>query len=158
MKHRKNIISLFLLLLAWVLPVTAAASTTTLSTSVPANISLTVEIKGNGTVWVGNQKITKTSVVSIPRNEDITISLQSGTGYRIASVYLNETDISNKIKNGNLILDNLAFDSVLSVHFVKHTTVLPGDNPPTGDAIVSSVICCSMSMMLLFFLLNRKRK
>lgn len=158
MKHRKNIISLFLLLLAWVLPVTAAASTTTLSTSVPTNISLTLEISGNGTVWVRNQKITKTSVVSIPRNEDITISFQSGTGHRIASVYLNGMDVSNKIKNGKLVLDSLSFDSVLSVRFVKYATVLPWDNPPTGDEIMGSLLCCSMSMMALFFLLNRKRK
>lgn len=158
MKHRKNIISLFLLLLAWVLPVTAAASTTNLSTSVPADISLTVEVKGNGIVWVENQRITKTSVVSIPRNEDITISLQSGTGYRIASVHLNGADISNKLKNGKLTLDGMAFDSILSAHFVKRATVLPGDNPPTGDGIAKSVICCSMSMMALFVLLDKKRK
>lgn len=158
MKHGKNIISLFLLLLAWVLPVTAAASTTNLSTSVPADISLTVEVKGNGIVWVGNRRITKTGVVSIPRNEEITISLQSGTEYRIASVHLNGADISNKLKNGKLTLDSMAFDSILSVQFAKRATVLPGDNPPTGDGIAKSVICCSMSMLALLVLPNRKRK
>lgn len=158
MKHRKNIIFLFLLLLAWVLPVTAAASTTTLSTSVPANVSLTVEITGKGAVWIGNQKILKTSVVSIPRNQDITISIQSGTGYRLASVSLNGTNLSNKMQNGKMLLDDMAFDGVLTIRFVKHATVLPGENPPTGDKIVSSVTCCSMSMMALFCLLNRKHK
>lgn len=157
MKHRKNIIFLFLLLLAWLLPVTAAANTTTLSTSVPTTVSLTVEINGKGTVWVDDQKLTKTNTISIPRNQDVSVTIQAGNGYRLASVSLNDADVGGKIRSGKLTLDGMAFDGVLSVRFAKYATVLPGENPPTGDKIVVFMLCCSMSMMTLFLILKKKR-
>lgn len=130
MKHRKNIISLFLLLLAWVLPVTAAASTTTLSTSVPANVSLTVEIAGKGTVWVGNQKLAQTGTVFVPRHDQIQISLRPNQGYEVASVLLNGVNITSQMKNGNLTLKMNGADQTLAVEFVRTENQLPKPDFP----------------------------
>lgn len=154
MKHKTNIISLFLLLLAWVLPLlipaTAAASTTNLVTLVPMHVALKVEINGKGTVMVGDYKLKKTGKVQIPRNQEMRISFQPGTGYELSSVELNGREVTEQMRDGKLIIAGSHQDRVLSVLFRRSSSIGSEINPQTGDQNIFSFIAvlCLTAFML----------
>ena len=134
MKHRKRITSLFVLLLAWVLllcmPVSVAAGSTDLTTSVPSNVTLTVEVGGKGTVWVGIHRIRREQTLSVPRNEQTETSLRPDRGYEVASILLDGTDITSQMKNGTLTLDVTGTEHKLSVAFARSNSQYPKPDLP----------------------------
>ena len=71
------------------MPVRALALTTVLSTNVPDEVSLRVEITGEGTVTVGEVLITATGTVSVKRHQSFTVSLEPKSGYQVSEVRLN---------------------------------------------------------------------
>ena len=71
MKHRScqkiiPLLTLLCVLLCW-MPVRALALTTVLSTNVPDEVSLRVEITGKGTVAVGERRLSSTGTVTVKR-------------------------------------------------------------------------------------------
>lgn len=137
MKHRKQIT---VLLLAWVLllcmPVKATAGSTTITTTVPSHVSLTVEVTGKGSVRIGTHRIRTSQTVSVPRSEQVKIYLRPNYGYEVESVLLDGTDITSQIKNDTLILDTVFADQTLSVTFVRSESQCPNpDLPDTGHPV-----------------------
>lgn len=151
-----------LLLLAWMLPnlllLPAGASSTHLTTSVPTHVSLTVEITGKGTLWVNGEKITRTTTLAIPRNQDCTISAQPGYGYTLYTGFLDGKSVTQTLADGTLVLQQPYQGSTLTVCFRSTRSPLPGENPPTGDSgiWVALGLCC-LSLLLLWQVLCIRR-
>ena len=80
-------------------PVRALALTTVLSSNVPDEISLRVEITGKGTVAVGEKRLSSTGTVAVKRHQPFTVTLSPRQGYRITAVSLNGKSVLSSLKN-----------------------------------------------------------
>lgn len=163
MKHRncQKIIPLliFLCVLLCCMPVRALALATELSTNVPGTVSLRVEITGSGTVSVGGEHLSLTGTVTVKRHQPFTVTLSPRQGYRVTAVKLNGRSVFHLLRNGELTVDDLNLDGVLSVTFSKTANSQNGSNPKTGDPYVVPAMATAMiSMMALVFMLSRKKK
>lgn len=162
MKHRscQKIIQLltFLCVLLCCTPVRALALTTVLSTNVPDEVSLRVEITGKGTVAIGEKKLSSTGTVAVKRHQPFTVTLSPQQGYRVTAVSLNGQSVLSSLKNEKLTVEDLNLDGVLSVTFTKTASSHYGSNPKTGDPyVVPAVASALISMTALLLILSRKR-
>lgn len=161
MKHRScqkiiPLLTLLCVLLCW-MPVRALALTTVLSTNVPDEVSLRVEITGKGTVTVGEKKLSSTGTVAVKRHQPFTVTLSPRQGYRITAVSLNGESVLSSLKNGKLTVEELNLDGVLSVTFTKTASSNHGSNPKTGDQYaVPAMASALISMTALILVLSRK--
>lgn len=149
-----------LLLQAWMLPhlllLPAGASSTHLTTSVPTHISLTVEITGKGTLWVNGEKITRTTTLTIPRDQDCTITTQPGSGYQLSAAFWEGEPVTQPLLEGTLVLPHPCQEGTLTVCFRSTRAPLPGENPPTGDpGIWAAFGVCILSLLLLWTVLPK---
>lgn len=163
MKHRNSqkIIPLliFLCVLLCCIPIRAYALTTELSADVPDTVSLRIEITGKGTVSVGGESLSQTGSVTVKRHQPFTVTLSPQQGYRVTAISLNGKSVLHLLKNGELTVDDLNLDGVLSVTFTKTASSQNGSNPKTGDPYVVPAMATAMiSMMALVFMLSRKKK
>lgn len=163
MKHRNSqeIIPLliFLSVLLCCMPVRALALATELSTNVPDTVSLRVEITGSGTVSVGAENLSHTGTLTVKRHQPFAVTLSPQQGYRVTAVSLNGKSVLHLLKNGELTVDDLNLDSVLSVTFTKTAISQNGSNPKTGDPYVVPAMATTMiSMTALILVLSRKKK
>ena len=110
-------------------PVTAATNSTTLTTTVPETLLLSVELQGSGTVIVDGTEYTESSVVQTPRNKDIVLQINPDDGWCIKSVIWGGNDITEKAKAGNVTLPGINEETALCVEFEKIAST-----PVTGDA------------------------
>lgn len=162
MKHRScqkiiPLLTFLCVLLCWI-PVRALALTTVLSTNVPDEVSLRVEIIGKGTVAVGEKKLSSTGTVAIKRHQPFTVTLSPQQGYRVTAVSLNGQSVLPSLKNGKLTVEDLNLDGVLSVTFTKTASGHYGSNPKTGDPYVAPAVASALiSMTALLLILFRKR-
>lgn len=161
MKHRScqkiiPLLTLLCALLCW-MPVRALALTTVLSTNVPDEVSLRVEITGKGTVTVGEKKLSSTGTVAVKRHQSFTVALSPQQGYRVTAVSLNGKSVLSSLKNGKLTVEELNLDGVLSVTFTKTASSHHGSNPKTGDRyVVPAMASALLSMTALILVLSRK--
>ena len=109
-------------------PLCVSAVDTTLTTSVPANHTIQLEIKGKGTVIIDGRQYLKSQTISIQRHKEAVIKIQAAQGYYIRSVTYNQENITHLFNNGNWTMPKVESDITLSVIFVKDS-----GNPPTGD-------------------------
>lgn len=163
MKHRNSqkIIPLliFLCVLLCCMPVRALALATELSANVPDTVSLRVEITGSGTVVVGDERLSHTGTVTVRRHQPFTVTLSPQQGYRVTAVSLNGESVFHLLRNGELTIDDLNLDGVLSVTFTKTASNQNGSNPKTGDPYVVPAMATAMiSMTALILVLSRKKK
>ena len=164
MKHRscQKIIPLLTLLgvLLCCTPVRALALTTVLSTNIPDEVSLRVEITGKGTVAVGEKRLSSTGTVAVKRHQPFTVTLSPRQGYRVTAVSLNGQSVLPSIQNGKLTVEDLNLDGVLSVTFTKTASSHHESNPKTGDrsVVVPAMASALLSMTALILVLSRKKK
>lgn len=161
MKYRNiqkllTVLPLLCVLLCW-MPVRALALTTVLSTNVPDEVSLRVEITGKGTVAIGEKKLSSTGTVAVKRHQPFTVTLSPQQGYRVTAVSLNGQSVLSSLKNGKLTVEDLNLDGVLSVTFTKTASGHYGSNPKTGDPyVVPAMASALISMTALMLILFRK--
>ena len=149
---------IFPCVLLCLMPVRARASTTNLTTGVPDEVSLHVEITGEGTVTVGEVRLSATETVSVKRHQPVTVSLKPKSGYQVSDVRLNGESVLDSLKDGKLVIDALNLDGTLSVTFSKIPGSWNGSNPRTGDqSIVSAIASALLSMTALVLVLSRKK-
>lgn len=149
---------IFPCVLLCLMPVRARASTTNLTTGVPDEVSLHVEITGEGTVTVGEVRLSATGTVSVKRHQPVTVSLKPKSGYQVSDVRLNGESVLDSLKDGKLVIDALNLDGTLSVTFSKIPGSWNGSNPRTGDqSIVSAIASALLSMTALVLVLSRKK-
>ena len=139
-------------LLCWI-PTQALALTTVLSTNVPDEVSLRVEITGKGTVTVGEGRFSATGTVSVKRHQPFALFLKPKSGYQVSEVRLNGKSVLVSLKDGKLVIDALNLDGTLSVTFSKIPGSWNGSNPRTGDqqgtAAMIAALTAAASLMLL---------
>ena len=119
------------------MPVRALALTTVLSTNVPDEVSLRVEIK---------------------RHQSFTVSLEPKSGYQVSEVRLNGKSVLVSLKDGKLVIDALNLDGTLSVTFSKIPGSWNGSNPRTGDQqVIPAMLSALISTTALLLALSRKK-
>lgn len=141
------------------MPVRALASTTNLTTGVPDEVSLHVEITGEGTVTVGEVRLSAAGTVSVKRHQPVTVSLEPKSGYQVSEVRLNGKSVLASLKDGKLVIDALNLDGTLSVTFSKTPGSWNGSNPRTGDqqATVAMIAALTAAASLMLLQLLRKK-
>ena len=128
---RKKKVSLLLLLAVLCIacmPLTAFAHETTLTTTVPSQCPMKIEIVGNGKVEVEGTSYTETSIVQVKRHTETEFVFIPDEGYMLQAVSYDGEDVLAKIHNDTLVLPEVSEDSVLKVVFVSNGTV-----PKTGE-------------------------
>lgn len=162
MKCRNNLrpflILTFLCVLLCCMPVRALASTTNLTTGVPDEVSLHVEITGEGTVTVGEVRLSATGTVSVKRHQPVTVSLKPKSGYQVSDVRLNGESVLGSLKDGKLVIDALNLDGTLSVTFSKIPGSWNGSNPRTGDQQAMTAMIAALTAAVSLMLLRLLRK
>ncbi|MFR5775814.1 MAG: hypothetical protein ACLUFZ_09075 [Oscillospiraceae bacterium] len=162
MKCRNNLRSFliltFLCVLLCLMPVRARASTTNLTTGVPDEVSLHVEITGEGTVTVGEVRLSATRTVSVKRHQPVTVSLKPKSGYQVSDVRLNGKSVLASLKDGKLVINALNLDGTLSVTFSKIPGSWNGSNPRTGDQQGTTAMIAALTAAASLMLLQLLRK
>lgn len=140
------------------MPVRALASTTNLTTGVPDEVSLHVEITGEGTVTVGEVRHSATGTVSVKRHQPFTASLEPKSGYQVSDVCLNGESVLASLKDGKLVINALNLDGTLSVTFSKIPGSWNGSNPRTGDQQGTTAMIAALTAAASLMLLQLLRK
>lgn len=152
------ILPLLCVLLCWI-PAQALAPTTNLTTGVPDEVSLRVEITGEGTVTIGEVRLSATGTVFVKRHQPFTVSLEPKSGYQVSEVRLNGESVLDSLKDGKLVIDALNLDGTLSVTFSKIPGSWNGSNPRTGDQqVIPAMLSTLISMTALLLALSHKKK
>lgn len=125
-------------------PVTAATNSTTLTTTVPETLSLSVEMRGCGTVIVDGTEYTESSVVQTARNKDIVLQIIPDDGWCIKSVVWGGNDITEKAKAGNVTLPGINEETAICVEFEKTAST-----PATGDTFSSAYVAFLMVISII---------
>ncbi len=154
---RKLTACLFVLAIWVLLPVTAYAQETTLTTKVPSSHTLYVDIAGNGEVVVDGVPCKQTGELQIQRGTTPQVSVKPADSAVLKNVLLNEKDITEELRKGIYKMPQMCFDAKLTVVFEAVT-----GTPQTGDPIPVTALCFAMVLslagVLCCFLLPRKRK
>lgn len=140
------------------MPVRVLASTTNLTTGVPDEVSLHVEITGEGIVTVGGVRLSATGTVSVKRHQPVTVSLKPKSGYQVSDVRLNGESVLDSLKDGKLVIDALNLDGTLSVTFYKIPGSWNGSNPRTGDQQGTTAMIAALTAAASLMLLQLLRK
>lgn len=106
-----------------------SAVDTTLTTSVPANHTIQLDIKGKGTVVIDGKQYSKTQNLSIQRHSEPSIQIQVSRGYSVRSVTYNQENITHLFNSGKWTMPKVESDVVLTVVFTRD-----GSSPPIDDA------------------------
>lgn len=162
----KRILSMFILIgmliLPLLFPLTASAEVTTLSTSVPQQATLSVEIIGKGTVTVNNTSTRDNAKFLVDRLVDVNVFISANSNHSLKAVYLNGTDVTADLKNSLLTIENIQFDTNLVIKFAPKGSGYSVDVPFTGDTfhLYAMLLCLlgSLIMLIILFLGKRKKK
>lgn len=114
--YNRIILSLLAALLLC-LPVVSFAAETTLTTTVPSDFTLNVDIQGKGTVIVDGNAYNTDTALTIDRLKETKIDVTPFAGYKLKSLYYNGENVLPKLSSGTLVLPPLEQDSVLKVVF-----------------------------------------
>lgn len=121
---------LFTFVMSICMPLTAYAQDTKLTTTVPSQFLLKIEIDGKGKVQVGEKCFSETTTVSVKRHTKTAITVIPAANYEIKSVLYNGEAITDNLQNHTLILPEPTDDSILSITFEeKAQPPQTGDNP-----------------------------
>ena len=159
----KRIISAFILIgtlmVPLLFPVTVSAEVTTLSTSVPKQVTLSVEITGKGTVTVNGHSSGNNATYPVNRLENISVLVTADSDYLLKAVYLDGADVTDVLNHGLLTIENIQFDTDLTVVFTQKSSCISGTNPATGDLfhLYEFLLCWFGSLIMLMLLLLSKR-
>lgn len=162
MSRRKNtayklIHRLILAAIVMMLPITVWAQETTLTTVVPSNHVLYLEMTGEGAIVVDGVVYTQSADIQIQRKSRPVISLQLTDGNEVKSVIWGSEDITEAIKKGSWTMPEVTEDVVLTVTFEKTSST-----PQTGDAPRPDqwfiIAALSLIGMIICWLMRKKQK
>ena len=81
------------------IPFPAFASKTTLTTTVPAQFSVKLEVEGNGKVEVNGKSYTESTVREVNRHTKSEFRLTPNSGYEIKSVFFNGENVFSELRD-----------------------------------------------------------
>ena len=133
----------------------AAATNTTLTTTVPETLPLLLELSGKGTVTINGVAYTQSETIEIPRNATIELQITPDTGKNIKSVIYNGLDYTNKAENGKLALPAITGEAMLCVSFAEIAST-----PMTGDpyTLLCLVVLMHLSLIGIIATLSFRKK
>lgn len=130
MKKSLALLTALILVMALALPAAATEGSTTLTVVLPDSYTLTLTIRGKGTVRIGDTVYQKTSQVTPDRLEPVTITVTPQKGWELYTVSLDGKAQTIQKSGWSLKLDGMTADMTLAVRFTS--TAAPA---PTGDRI-----------------------
>ena len=84
----------------------------------PQTYSLSISVSDGGSVSYGDVTITnETQTFSINEGGSATLTFTTNTGYRIASVKVNDVDVTSQVSNNQLTISNIADNTTVVVTF-----------------------------------------
>ena len=128
--YRNKICAVLLaaILIICCVPFPAFASKTTLTTTVPAQFSVKLEVEGNGKVEVNGKSYTESTVIEVNRHTKTEFRLTPNSDYELKSVFFNGEDVFSELSDNTFILRETTSNSTLKVTFTPKST-----QPQTGD-------------------------
>lgn len=129
--YRNKICAVLLaaILIICCVPFPAFASKTTLTTTVPAQFSVKLEVEGNGKVEVNGKSYTESTVIEVNRHTKTEFRLTPNSDYELKSVFFNGEDVFSELRDSIFALQEIESDSVLKVTFTpKSLPLKTGDN------------------------------
>lgn len=156
MKRKTICFLLISYILFSVSPLWVSAVDTTLTTSVPANHTIQLVIKGKGTVIIDGKQYSETHTISIQRHSEPSVQIQAARGYSIRTVTYNQENVTHLFNSGKWTIPKVESDISLSVVFITNS-----GNPPTGDTFNPwLLVLCILSLLglLACALMVRKHK
>lgn len=152
MKKTWALLMAFILVLAMALPAAATEGSTTLTVVLPDSYTLTLTIRGKGTVRIGDTVYQKTSQVTLDRLEPFTITVTPQKGWELYNVTLDGKAQTIQKSGWSLKLDGFPGDMTLAVRFTS--TAAPA---PTGDRIWLFAGLLVLSAAGLFLCLKKRK-
>lgn len=126
-KNSLKVLAVLLIVFIYTLPFSVFAAETTLTTTVPSEFSMKIEIIGSGCVSIGGKSYFNNTEIKIPRHEESLFSVRAEKSFLVKAVLLNGEDVTEKLENGTFSFLPEA-NAELQVFFEKDSEV-----PKTGD-------------------------
>ncbi len=153
-KNKICAVLLAAILIICCVPFPAFASKTTLTTTVPAQFSVKLEVEGNGKVEVNGKSYTESTVIEVNRHTKTEFRLTPNSDYELKSVFFNGEDVFSELSDNTFILQEITSNSTLKVTFTPKN-----DSPKTGDdnfAFCVYAILLIMSVAGIVFAIKKK--
>lgn len=157
-KFKRTVMLLAVFLLTQI-PFSAFAAETTLTTTVPSEFSVKIEIEGKGSVISDGVEYSENAEITVKRNEDVSYKIVPAEGYEIKSVFYNNADVTESLKDG-VITIFAEGNGVLKITF----SAIP-QSPQTGDDsnLIGAIITMMLSLAIMvaltvWFIKNKKEQ
>ena len=153
-KNKICAVLLAAILIICCVPFPAFASKTTLTTTVPAQFSVKLEVEGNGKVEVNGKSYTESTVIEVNRHTKTEFRLTPNSDYELKSVFFNGEYVFSELSDNTFILREATSNSTLKVTFMpKSDSLKTGDN---SFPLRIYVILMMMSVAGIAFAVNKK--
>jgi hypothetical protein len=84
----------------------------------PTVYSLTITASGNGTASYGGTRVrSKTTTFEVTEGSSVSVTFAPDNGYRVASVWVNNTHVTANVKNNQYTVSNVSGDITMNVAF-----------------------------------------
>ena len=129
--HKNKICAVLLvaILIICCIPLPAFASETTLTTTVPAQVSVKLEVEGNGKVEVNGKSYTESTTIEVNRHTKTEFYIIPNSDYELTAVLYNGEDVFSELSGNTFALQEVIGDSVLRIIFTPKS-----NSPQTGDS------------------------
>lgn len=121
---------------------TSFATSTFLTTKVPEKCKLTIEIIGDGSVFVNNEVYTKSTQVEFNQDSKIIISQKPAKNYELQKAVWEDMDITKMLLNGNYQASFFNNTTLKVVFSEKGTPILTGDNYQLSKWLIVLLLVC----------------
>ncbi len=138
MKRAGQIALLWIAICLLALPVLAAS--TTLTIQVPDDMTVDLSIDGKGTVLVQGTAYESSTVLSVPRNEVLVLSVLPDEGWQLKRALVNGKDRTQDLYGDSVTITESAEGLSITILFAR--TNCP---PQTGDL---TILLCTGTMLL----------
>ena len=128
-KNKICAVLLIAILLVACIPVSVFASETTLTTTVPSQVSVKLEIEGNGKIEVNGKSYTESTTIEVNRHTKTEFYIISNSDYELKAILYNDENVFSELRDSIFTLQEIENDSVLKVTFTPKS-----DSPETGDS------------------------
>lgn len=135
-KNKIWVVLLIAILTVCCIPFSAFAPETTLTTSVPSQFSVKLEIEGNGKIEVNGKSYTKNTTIEVDRHIMTEFYLIPNSDYELKAILFNNENVFSELRNSIFTLQEIESDSVLKVTFAPKS-----GSPETGDNSFPLWIC-----------------
>ncbi len=124
-------------------PVTATASSTTLTTTVPKALQINLTLTGNGFIAINGTSYDQSGKIDVPTDTTVELQIIPKAGSILKAVIYNGCDITSRIVNGKTTLSNIQEIMDLHITFESITST-----PVTGDFSYPTLIHLAFTALL----------